>query len=98
MTRLHILLLIAVGLFVLGSISIAPNMTRKPVIGAEGAVAHGPDGRVLTELDEWGYVKKNWFGHLSFVLSFVFLSLVVARLMWNGWKRFSRHRNENRAA
>ena len=88
--KLHVLLLIAVGFLLLGSVSIPPNMGRKPVLSRDGTVAHRPDGSVVTETDDWGYVKKNWFGHLSFVLSAVFFILAVGRLLWIGWIRLLR--------
>jgi hypothetical protein len=82
MPKFSNLLLVAVGLFILSSVSIAPNGTRKPVVMADGTVAHGPDGRVLTEFDSSGFLKGNWFDLSAAVLSLVFLVLAVARLIW----------------
>ncbi len=83
MFRFSTLLLVAVGLFILSSISIAPNGTRKPVTTAEGTAVYGPDGKALTEFDSWSYVKSNWFGFSAGMLSLVFLALAVARLVWS---------------
>jgi hypothetical protein len=94
MPKLSTLLIAALGFFVFASISIAPNGTRKPVINADGTVAHTPEGRVLTEIDGWGYVKKNWFGFLALFLTCVCLALGVVRLAWNGWLRIRNPRHE----
>jgi hypothetical protein len=92
------LLLIAIGFLVLASISIAPNLGRRPVLAADGTEVRKPDGSVLTEPDTWGYIKKNWFGCAAAILSMVFFVLAIARLIWSGWLRIQRHRHENRAA
>jgi hypothetical protein len=84
MPKFSILLLIAVGLFILSAISIAPNGTRKPVVMADGTVAHSPDGKVLTEFDTPGFLKSNWFGLTALGLAPVVLVLAVARLIRPG--------------
>ena len=81
MPKFSTLLLVAVGLFILSSISIAPNGTRKPVVMADGTAAYRPDGRPLTEFDSSGFLKGNWFGVSAGVLAFVFLVLAVVRLI-----------------
>ena len=98
MPKFHVLLLIAIGLLVFASISIAPNLGRKPVLAADGAEVRKPDGSVLTEPDSWGHIKSNWFGYAAALLSMVFFVLAIARLIWSGWLRIQRHRHENRDA
>ena len=87
MPKFSTLLLIAVGLFILSAVSIAPNGTRKPVVLADGTVAHSPDGKVLTEPDNLSSLKSNWFGVTTLFLAPVFLVLAVARLIWSKFKR-----------
>ena len=82
MPKFSVLLLIAVGLFILSAISIAPNGTRKPVVMADGTVAHSSDGKVLTEFDTPGFLKSNWLGLAALGLAPVVLVLAVARLMF----------------
>lgn len=87
MPKFFTLLLIAVSLFILSSVSIASNGTRKPVVMADGIVAHSSDSRALTEFDVSGFLSGNWFGLSAAVLSLVFLVLAVARLIWPGVQR-----------
>jgi hypothetical protein len=87
MPKFSTILLIAVGLFILSAISIAPNGTRKPVMLADGTVAHSPDGKVLTVLDNLSTLKSNWFGFATLLLAPVVLVLAIARLIWSIFKR-----------
>ena len=98
MLKFHVLLFIAIGLLVFASISIAPNMGRKPVVSSDGTEVRGADGTVLTEPDSCGHIKSNWFGYAAAALSIVFFVLAIARLIWSGWLRIQRHRHESRAA
>jgi hypothetical protein len=82
MPKFSTLLFIAIGLFIMSAVSIAPNGTRKPVVMADGMVAHSPDGKVLTEFDTSSFLKSNWFGLATLALAPVFLVLAVARLIW----------------
>jgi hypothetical protein len=81
MPKFFTLLLIAVGLFILSAIAIAPNGTRKPVMMADGTVAHSPDGKVLTEFDTSRFLKSNWLGLTALGLAPVVLVLAVTRLI-----------------
>jgi hypothetical protein len=87
MPKFSTLLLVAVGLFILSALSIAPNGTRKPVVLADGTVAHSPDGKVLTEPDNLRILKSNWLGIATLFLAPVVLVLAVARLVWSKRKR-----------
>jgi hypothetical protein len=84
MPKFSTLLLIAVGLFVLSAVSIAPNGTRKPVVMADGTFAHSPDGNVLTEFDTSHFLKSNWLGLTALGLAPVVLVFALARLKWPG--------------
>jgi len=96
MPKFHILLLVAFGFLLLASISMAPNMGRKPVVAADGTEVRKPDGTVATKPDTEGYIRSNWFGFATAVLSMLFFLLAIARLLWNLWLRFRRPRYETR--
>jgi hypothetical protein len=95
MPKFSTLLFIAVGLFILSAVSIAPNGTRKPVVMADGKIAHSPDGKVLTEFDTSRFLKSNWLGLAALGLAPVVLVLAAARLIWPRVERDKTDDNES---
>ncbi len=96
MPRFQILFFIALGFLLLASISIAPNLGRKPVVATDGTVLRRPDGSVVTKPDTEGYIRSNWLGVIAAALSMLFFALAILRLLWNGWLRLRRLRYETR--
>ena len=95
MPKFSTLLFIALGLFILSAVSIAPNGTRKPVVLADGTNAHSPDGKVLTEFDTSRFLKSNWLGLTALGLAPVILILAVARLFWPRVERDKTDENDS---
>jgi hypothetical protein len=67
--------LLGIALCLLGSISIAPNATRRTVTRK--------DGTDYTELDTWKYIRGNWFGFGSTAVGGICLVVAVIRRIRN---------------
>jgi hypothetical protein len=65
------LALVGVGLCLLGSVSIAPNATRRTVTRN--------DGSTYSEVDVWKYVRGNWFGFATYAAGGISLILAAVR-------------------
>jgi hypothetical protein len=69
-----------IGLVVLASISIAPCAKFKPVLGADGAPLHKPDGSVVMTADTAFMWSVNWFGYSVLILAALLFGWLLLRL------------------
>jgi hypothetical protein len=82
MPKFYTFFLLALGFLLLSSISIAPNMGRKPKLAADGARVTRADGSTQMQPDVDGHIKTNWFGYGAAILSILFFVLGILRLVW----------------
>jgi hypothetical protein len=61
-SRLKIAIL-AIPLFVVGTMAMAPVSVVRPVLDPEGQPTYRADGRAMMEPDHWGNFQVNWIGY-----------------------------------
>lgn len=71
---------LAILLFVVGTMALAPVQIYRSVLDSEGQPTYRADGREIVETDHWGNFKVNWVGYTLIYSG-------VAVLVWGvgGW-------------
>lgn len=96
MQRPIISLLAAIGLALLGAALMTPISAHKPLIGRDGQVVHGPNGRPVMVPDRYRELRANWPSYLSLAAASVSLAWTLF-LVGFGIFAFIRQRSNKRA-